>query len=136
MNTNPHERLLQMLSALLIQVNALQTLADKEPDEAARDINTLRDGLLVLEQMARNVLFEVRASADDLPPAELEGVTLAEALSRLVEETAETLSLSSRVSFSGVDEQGRPKEHTLSSAAERVLYLIAREALYQVQQHT
>jgi DNA-binding NarL/FixJ family response regulator len=66
---------------------------------------------------------------------ELEGVTLSEALSRLVEETAETLHLSSRIVVSGADEQGRAKEHELSSIAERLLFHIAREALYDVRHH-
>lgn len=121
-----------MLSAFLIQLNALQTFIQEEPT----DLPTLREGMNTLEQMARDALFVVRSADEDLPPAELEGVMLSEALSRLIEETAETLGVSSRVSFNGVDDQGRPKEHTLSSEKERILYLIAREALYQVPSHT
>ena len=127
----PHAELIQMLSALLIQLNALQTFVQEEPT----DLPTLREGMNTLEQMARDVLFVVRSADEEVPPVELEGVTLSEALSRLVEETAETLGISSRVSFNGVDDEGRPKEHTLSSIKERVLYLIAREALYQVPYH-
>jgi DNA-binding NarL/FixJ family response regulator len=136
MDTIPHERLLQMLSGLLIQVNALQTIVDKASLADNPILSTMHDGLMTIEQMTREVLSLVRATSDDLPIAELEGITLAEALSRSVEETAEMLSLSSRVSFSGVDDQGKPKEHELSRAAERVIFLIAREALYEVQQHT
>ena len=128
----PHAELIQMLSALLIQLNALQTFVQEEPT----DLPTLREGMNTLEQMARDALFVVRSADEDLPPAELEGTTLSEALSRLIEETAETLGISSRVSFNGVDDSGRPKEHTLSSEKERILYLIAREALYQVPYHT
>jgi len=128
----PHAELIQMLSAFLIQLNALQTFVQEEPT----DLPTLREGMNTLEQMARDALFVVRSADEDLPPIELEGVTLSEALSRLVEETAETLGISSRVSFNGVDDQGRPKEHTLSSGKERILYLIAREAFYQVPYHT
>ena len=121
-----------MLSALLIQLNALQTFVQEEPT----DLPTLREGMNTLEQMARDALFVVRSADEGLPPAELEGITLSEALSHLIEETAETLGVSSRISFNGVDDQGRPKEHTLSSEKERILYLIAREALYQVPYHT
>ena len=128
----PHAELIQMLSAFLIQLNALQTFVREEPT----DLPTLREGMNTLEQMARDALFVVRSADEDLPPTELEGVTLSEALSRIVEETAETLGVSSRVSFNGIDEQGRAKEHALSSSKERVLYLIAREALYQVPSHT
>ena len=77
----------------------------------------------------------MRASFADLLPIELEGVTLPQALSRLVDEVAETFGLSSRVSFSGIDEHGYPEgEHTLSPIAERMLFLVAREALYQLRQ--
>ena len=48
---------------------------------------------------------------------------------RAVEETAESLGLSSRIVFSG-------EERPLPSYTERLLYRLAREALYQVQQHT
>ncbi|GAC1394319.1 MAG: hypothetical protein NVS4B11_18520 [Ktedonobacteraceae bacterium] len=130
-NESPHAELIQMLSTLLIQLNALQTLVQEEP----ADLPTLREGMNTLEQMTREALFAVRSADEDLPPVELEGVTLSEALSRLVEETAETLGISSRVSFNGVDEQGRPKEHALSAKEERILYLIARETLYQVPYH-
>jgi DNA-binding NarL/FixJ family response regulator len=131
-----NEQLLQVLSAILIQINALQTVVGEEALEAGNDIHTVYDGLRLLERMAREALYVVRAAFDDAPPAELVGTTLAEALSRLVEETAEMLSISSRVSFSGVDDEGRPREHALPAVAERLLYAIARESLYQVQQHS
>jgi DNA-binding NarL/FixJ family response regulator len=131
-----NEQLLQVLSAILIQINALQTVVGKEALEASSDIHTVYDGLRLLERMAREALYVVRAAFDDAPPAELVGTTLAEALSRLVEETAEMLGISSRVSFSGVDDEGRPREHAQPPVAERLLYAIARESLYQVQQHS
>ncbi len=130
------EQLLQVLSAMLIQVNALQTVVGDETSETNIDTYAVRDGLRLLERMAREALYVVHATLDDAPPAELVGSTLAEALSRLVEETAEMLGVSSRVSFSGVDDDGRPREHALPAAAERTLYSVAREALYQVQRHS
>ncbi|MBV9708254.1 MAG: hypothetical protein JO125_12690, partial [Chloroflexi bacterium] len=132
MDTSTHEHLLQTLSAMLIELKALQTIVD---EGHPLDIDAVRDGLVTLEQMTRETLYNVRSISDETLP-ELESMTLAESLSRLVEETAEMLVLSSRVSFSGVDEQGRSKERELSRAAERVLYLIAREVLYQVQHHS
>ncbi|HLZ57851.1 MAG TPA: response regulator [Ktedonosporobacter sp.] len=136
MNRDCHERLIDMLSTLLLQINALQSGLHKESGQAVLDPTALSDGLKVVEQMTRDALFLARTSIDDQPPPELEGVTLAEALSRIVEETAETLGLASRVSISGVDEQGKPKEQSLSVAAERMLYLIAQEALYEVKGRT
>jgi CheY-like chemotaxis protein len=131
-----NEQLLQVLSALVIQVNALQTLVNEEAPETSIDAHAIRDGLSLLERMAREALYVARVSLDDVSPAELADSTLADALSRLVDETAEMLSISSRVSFSGVDDEERSSEHTLSPLAERTLYAIARESLYQVQQHS
>jgi DNA-binding NarL/FixJ family response regulator len=127
-----HEQIIEQLSTILIQLNGLQAMMEEERP----DIPTVREGMKTIEQIARESLSIMRTADENLPPPELQGVTLAEALSRLVEETAESLDLSSRVSFSGVDEQGRPKEHTLTTMQERLIYLVAREALYQVQQHT
>ncbi len=64
---------------------------------------------------------------EQLPSADLAGTTLPEALTRLVEETAETLGLASRIAFSG-------DERPLPAYTENLLYRIAQEALYQVQQ--
>jgi DNA-binding NarL/FixJ family response regulator len=141
---NDQDRLAQNLSALIVQVNALQTLVAGVADETTGDainrtptnLDSLRNGLTILEQMTRAILDDVRSASQDTPPSELDGVTLAEALSRAVEETAESLGLSSRIVFTGdVDGQGGPKEHTLSKETEYLLYQVAREALYQVQQH-
>lgn len=135
MNTYTHERLLQLLSAMLVHLNTLQAHIGQEPGETSSDGDALRNGLNVLEHMTRDVLSIVRSTTDEQPLAELEGVTLADALTRMVEEKAERLALSSRMSFSGVDEQTQAEKQTLSAEAERILYIIAREALFQVQQH-
>ena len=123
-----HAHLVQALSAMMVHSNARQSLVRTDTSPLP-DMNALSSGLATLEQMAREMLYELRSLDDDEPLPELSGVTLAEALSRLVEETAETLHLSSRIIFSG-------EERTLASPIEGLLYRIAREALYQVQQHT
>ena len=130
------EQLLLVLSSMSIQLNALQTLVGEEETASSIDTHAMRDGLKTLERMTREALYVVRASNENLLPTELVGSTLADALSHLVEETAETLGISSRVSFSGIDEQGQSGERTLSSHTERVLYLAAQETLYQVQHHS
>ena len=132
-----HAHLIQTLSAMMIQLNALQVLVHKDTidgiDEPLTyqipDMDAIRNGLAILEQMTRDMLYEVRAVSDDVPMAELSGVTLAEALTRAVEETAEALGLSSRINFSG-------EERSLSSNIENLLYRITQEALDDVQHHT
>ena len=131
-----NEQLLQMLSSMLIQLNALETVVGEEGTASGIDIPTVRNGLKMLERMTREALYVVRASDADLLPTELIENPLPEVLSRLVEETAETLGISSRISFSGIDEQDHSGEHILSNDAKRILYLVAHETLYQVQQHS
>src|SRR5215470_4097630 len=131
-----HAHLIQTLSAMMIQLNALQVLVQKvtidgiddTPLYQIPDMNAIRKGLSILEQMTRDMLYEVRAVSDDVPIAELNGVTLTEALTRAVEETAEALGLSSRINFSG-------EERPLSSSVEHLLYRITEEALDEVQRH-
>lgn len=115
-----------MLQAVM-QAEAVETMPPA--------ISAIRNGLEELERMTQEVLSVILASTDEVLPQQLEEMTLPEALSRLVEETAEKLNLSSRVSFAGIDEEGRAAERILSPIAERVLYMIARETLYQVEQH-
>src|SRR6266705_1254076 len=121
---NAHEHLLELLSAILLQLNALQTVVHNDKP----DLNAMRNGLASMEQITREAIHEIRSSSDEIPLQELVGFTLVEALSHAVEETAEKLKLSSRVVFSG-------EERPLPSYTERLLYRIAQEALYQVQQH-
>ncbi|HEV7235851.1 MAG TPA: LuxR C-terminal-related transcriptional regulator [Ktedonobacteraceae bacterium] len=121
-----HEHILQMLSAIMLQINATQIVVR---DDHPLDVEAIRTGLSAMEQITREVIRELRAASDDPPLPELVGVTLVEALTRAVEETAEALGLSSRVSFSG-------EERALPAYSERLLYRIAQEAFYQVQQHT
>ena len=152
-----HTYLVQTLCALMLQLNALQALVSavdaraeartvegaggrrqadaptaplQRPYQPELDaIDALRDGLTVLEQMTREALHWARLIDEDELPAELIGVTFPEALSHAVEEMAERLGLSSRISLSG-------EERTLPNYAESLLYRIAQEALYQVQQQT
>jgi DNA-binding NarL/FixJ family response regulator len=132
-----HAHFIQTLSAMMIQLNALQILMnndmidgiDVSPTYHIPDMDTIRTGLSNLQQLTSEMLYEMQAVSDDLPVVELNGVTLAEALSQVVEETAETSDISSRVIFSG-------EERPISSDIERLLYRIAQEALEQVQLHT
>src|SRR5690348_6960983 len=92
----PYERLLHTLSTMQLQIHALQVQVQ---GRTPLDVQALSSGLTTLEQMAQGMLSVVRSLTDEQPLPELEGRTLAEALSQLVEETAEQLGLSSRISF-------------------------------------
>jgi DNA-binding NarL/FixJ family response regulator len=130
---DPYERLLQTLSMMQLQIHTLQLQVQQQyPPPDSHEISS---GLTTLEQMTQEMLSVVRALTGEQPLPDLEGRTLADAVSRLVEETAEQLGISSRIAFSGIDEHGHSEEHTLSHTAERALYLFAREALYHIEQH-
>lgn len=93
------------------------------------DMAAIRSGLAALEQMTGEMLYELRLVSDDEALAGLPDLPLSEALSRLVDETAEMLDISSRVAFSG-------EERLLSPDIERLLYRVAQGALFEVRQHT
>src|SRR5437016_13588065 len=90
-----HAHLVQTLSAMMIQLNALQMLVQKDTIDGIDDsftyhipdMDAIRNGLAILEQMTRDMLYEVRAVSDDVPIEELSGMTFAEELTRAVEET-------------------------------------------------
>jgi DNA-binding NarL/FixJ family response regulator len=123
----------QTLRAMLSRISALRALVSAGEDgdragQATPDLRELRRGLSELERMAGGLLYALRETGGDLLLADLPGVPLAEALSQLVEATAEELALSSRVVFSG---QERPLPDYLA----RLLYRIAQEALAHTSEH-
>jgi DNA-binding NarL/FixJ family response regulator len=124
---NAHEHLIQMLSSVQVQLHSLQALLRN--DEAQTDVAAIRNGLNAAEQLTQEAIYEIRSVNDDDLLPNLYGDTLMEALSRAVEETAELLGLSSRITFSG-------EERPLPSYTERLIYRIAQEALDQIRQHS
>src|SRR6202043_396111 len=92
-------QLIRELSAMLAQLSVLQSIArpDQSDTLSQNDVATLRAGLATLEQMAREMLYEARATEDTLSLNSLPDVPLAEALARAVDETAEAMQISSRV---------------------------------------
>jgi DNA-binding NarL/FixJ family response regulator len=130
-NDTDHAHLVETLSAMILQINALQALLCSEAtiNEASHDMHALHEGLTILERMTQEALHQARSIDEDILPEQLIGVTLPEALSRAIEETAEKLGLSSRIAFSG-------DERTLPSYTESLLYRIAQETLYQLEQYT
>src|SRR5579872_2947910 len=85
-----HTQLIRELSAMLAQLSVLQSIARPDTAEALSqgDLATLRAGLMTLEQMAREMLYEARLADDALSLENLPDVPLAEALARAVDETA------------------------------------------------
>src|SRR5436853_7304017 len=146
MDMHPHERLLQLLSTMLIEINALQaqvlpvayanTTIDRHTDtmdqSGPEDASPIHTGLQTLEQLTHEALSILHTILDDQTPAEPEELTLAKVFSRLVEETAAQMDIAS--SFTRVEEQGQPneREQTLSPRAKHLFLLLLREALYSM----
>ena len=125
------EELARGLSALLARVRALNTLAradERDDGQDTLDLPVLRQGLREVEQMASDLLSIAQASSGELLLDELPGLPLTEALSQLVESSAETLGLGSRIVFTG-------RERALPDQFARLLYRIAQEALARVPTH-
>jgi DNA-binding NarL/FixJ family response regulator len=122
-----YEDLAHGLRALLGQIMALQALADAD-EESGPSLQGLRQGLDRLQEMAGDLLALLETTGEGLSLAPLPGRSLVEALSQLVESTAEALGLSSRVTFAG-------RERELPDYLARVLYRVAREVLARISSH-
>lgn len=102
---------------------------EKRGEEQGKpDLDALRRGLRELEDMTGGILYEIQLAGGSRLLAEIPGGVLDEALSRLVETTAEHLGLSSRVLFAG-------QERPLDDEHARLLYRIAQEALGNAAHH-
>lgn len=134
LNEVVYERLARGVRALLTRIVALRTLTREDEDgdgveDTVLDVARLRLGLHELEKLASELLYELETPGNELLLSELPAdVPLAEALSQLVEATAERLALSSRIVFSG-------QERTLSDQLARLLYRITQEVLAHFEEH-
>jgi DNA-binding NarL/FixJ family response regulator len=123
-----YEELAQRLRMMLVHITTMEGLARAggTGDEAAS--RHVLQGLQELAAMAGDLLLLLERASGALPLAALPDVSLSESLSQLVESTAETLGLSSRVTFTG-------HEYTVSDSLARLLYRIAQEALARISAH-
>jgi len=126
-----YAELASKLRAMVEQISTLQALVHAAgrgsgETQPALDLDGLRRGLNELEQIAGEIFYQLQGG--ELLLAELPDASLAEALSQLVEATAEALGLSSRISFSG-------QERTLPTQSTRLLYRLAQEVLARVPAH-
>jgi DNA-binding NarL/FixJ family response regulator len=114
---------------LLVRLDALQGLLrpgkDGGEQPGATELAALRLGLRELEQMADELLISLEP---ELQLSAVPDASLSEALTRLVENTAEELTRSSRLAFAG---HARP----LTDYRSRLLYSAAQAALADVSTH-
>jgi len=116
-----HDALAQGLTGIIVQLEAMERLAQRRPEQALASLQRAKD-------LARRSLREARRSVWGLRPRSLEEMTLTEALRSRVEALGEGGQLQATFSVSG-------SRRLLSPDVELNLFRIAQEALVNVQRH-
>src|SRR5579859_5983848 len=147
MDLHPHEHLLQLLSTMLMEINALQaqilpvarasTTVDRHTGSVGlsspRDASPLYIGIQTLEQLTREALAILRTLLEDQALAELEELTLAKVFSRLVEDAAKYMDIAGPFSGANGQDQLDERAQELSPRAKRLFLLLVREVLYEIE---
>jgi signal transduction histidine kinase len=116
-----HDALAQGLTGIIVQLEAMERLAERRPGQALASLQRAKD-------LARRSLQEARRSVWGLRPRSLEDMTLAEALQARVEALRDDGRLQTSFGVSG-------SPRVLSPDLELNLFRIAQEALANVQRH-
>jgi signal transduction histidine kinase len=115
-----HDTLAHTLAGLVVQMNAISTLLDKEPDVAKRELRKA-------QAAAKTGLEETRAAISDLRTNIVEDLGLSGALQRQVD------LLQQRGANITFEQQGDEPQLTKDQA--ETLFRIAQEALNNVERH-
>jgi signal transduction histidine kinase len=116
-----HDTLAHTLAGLIVQLKAIGTLLDKQPDAARRELRKA-------EEAAKIGLDETRAAISDLRANVVRDLGLSGALQRQVELVGESSGIQATFERGG-------DEPVLSDEEAEGLFRIAQEALYNVQRH-
>lgn len=116
-----HDALAQGLTGIIVQLEAMERLAERRPDQALVSLQRAKD-------LARRSLQEARRSVWGLRPRSLEDMTLTEALQARVEALRDDGRFETSFGLSG-------SRRILSPDVELNLFRIAQEALVNVQRH-
>lgn len=116
-----HDALAQGLTGIIVQLEAMERLAQRRPEQALASLQRAKD-------LARRSLQEARRSVWGLRPRSLEDMTLTEALQARAEALREEGLVQTSVGVSG-------SRRILSPDVELNLFRIAQEALVNVQRH-
>jgi signal transduction histidine kinase len=116
-----HDTLAHSLSALIVQLEALDTLHETAPGQARTQLAKIRDH-------ARTGLDETRQAIRDLRSAPVEELGLPDAVKRLVTQFGERNGLQTRCTIEG-------DPFPILPAQANAMYRIAEEALDNVERH-
>ena len=116
-----HDALAQGLTGIIVQLEAMERLAQRRPEQALTSLQRAKD-------LARRSLQEARRSVWGLRPRSLEDMTLTEALQARVEALRDEGRLQASLGVSG-------PRRLLSPDVELNLFRIAQEGLVNIQRH-
>jgi signal transduction histidine kinase len=116
-----HDALAQGLTGIIVQLEAMERLAQRRPEQALASLQRAKD-------LARRSLQEARRSVWGLRPRSLEDMTLTEALQARVQALREEAGVEASLGVSG-------PRRILSPDVEINLFRIAQEALVNIQRH-
>jgi signal transduction histidine kinase len=116
-----HDTLAHSLSALTVQLEALDTLQESDPDGARAQLGKIR-------QHARVGLDEARRAIQDLRSAPVEELGLVAALEQLVTQFGQRNGIRTQWTLDG-------EPFPLLPVQANALYRIAEEALYNIENH-
>ena len=116
-----HDALAQGLTGIIVQLEAMERLAQRRPEQALASLQRAKD-------LARRSLQEARRSVWGLRPRSLEDMTLTEALQARVEALQAEAQVDASLGVSGT-------RRILSPDVELNLFRIAQEALVNIQRH-
>jgi two-component system sensor histidine kinase UhpB len=130
-----HDESSQNLTALLVHVEilkqSLQGLPADQVSQSARD--QLHGGLLLVEQLAQNILEDIRTISQRLRPGVLDDMGLHAALRWLAEESRSHLKVPVSLHLEPVEEFIRTQEQ--AQQYETTLFRIAQESVTNAARH-
>ena len=119
-----HDTLAQQLTAIVLQLEAAETLIERGSDRAESSVS-------IAHELARSALQEARRSVWNLRPAPLAATGVVGAIEREVRAVEERSGISARFTSRAV-----PRHPSLQPAAEVALLRIVQEALANVVRHS
>lgn len=124
-----HDTLAQGLAAIAMQLETADALLDDTAASASAAAERAQAAVQHALALARANLEEARRSVLDLRAAPLEGKTLREALTELLDDFSHRHKIAARLECSGA-------HHPLTARAEVCLYRVAQEALANAARHS
>ncbi len=140
---NIPDRLADLLSTILIEIVSLQRSHGyrEDGDQAGGSSHSFEQDpfftqrLQQIERWIREALYLARSSSAARNALFTEQLILSDALAHRIEEAAEEIGASSRISITGTNDDEQQKQNALSLTARHLLLLATQELLEEIKQH-